>query len=139
MVSLAPPLKACLEIQLHIENGKSVSQSTQNYVQNHLSDPFAKELGLWLFEEKRGKSPPENKKLYRRMLIEILKRGLNGEPILESLQELEKELIEACKNDLDQKLIKLPYMSLIPLLLFQFPALFLILVGPLFLQLLEIL
>ena len=139
MVSLAPPLQAALEIRLHIENGGSVSRAVKSYAQSRPEDSFAKELGLWLFAEETGavfnmqtlKSP------FRKYLIEILKRGLRGEPILEALGEYERDLVEICKEDLEKHLQKLPFISLIPLLLFEFPALLIILIGPLLLNLLS--
>ena len=139
MVSLAPPLQAVLEIRLYIENGKSVSQAIKTYVQSALEDSFAKELGLWLFAEETGGSfnTKTLKSIYRKYLLDILKRGLNGEPILEMLEEYEKDLIEICKEDLEKHLQKLPFIALIPLLLFEFPALLLLLVGPLLLNLLS--
>ena len=133
MVSLAPPLQAVLEIQLHLESGQSVAEAIRSYVKTLPEESFAKELGFFLFTEERGgdfeiqklKSP------YRKHLIELLKRGLQGEPILEGLEELEKDLIEAAKQELEIHLQKLPFLCLIPLLLFEFPALLLLLIGPL--------
>ena len=139
MVSLAPPLQAVLEIRLHIESGLSVSRAVKVYVQSSPEDSFAKELGLWLFaEETGGTFNLQNlKSLYRKHLMDILKRGLKGEPILEILEEYEKDLVEICKEDLEKHLQKLPFISLVPLLLFEFPALLIILIGPLFLNLLS--
>lgn len=139
MVSLAPPLQATLEIRLHIESGQSVSQAIKTYIQSALEDPFAKELGLWLFAEETGGSFNTHalKSIYRKHLMDILKRGLKGEPILKILEEYERDLIEICKEDLEKHLQKLPFISLIPLLLFEFPALLIILIGPLLLNLLS--
>ena len=141
MVSLAPPLQAVLEIRLHIESGQSVSQAIKTYIQSTLEDPFAKELGLWLFAEETGRffNTQTLKSIYRKHLIDILKRGLRGEPVLKILEEYEKDLIEICKEDLEKHLQKLPFISLIPLLLFEFPALLIILIGPLLLNLLSVL
>ena len=139
MVSLAPPLQAVLEIRLYIESGKSVSQSIKSYVQSSLTDPFAKELGLWLFAEETGGvfNTQTLKSIYRKHLMDILRRGLKGEPILELLEDYEKDLIEICKEDLEKHLQKLPFVTLIPLLLFEFPALLILLIGPLLLNLLS--
>ena len=56
MVCLAPPLKAVLEIRLQIENGVSVPQAIRVYSQRNLDEPFAKELGFWLFTKETGKN-----------------------------------------------------------------------------------
>ena len=58
---------------------------------------------------------------------------------MEYLKDLEKEIMEVCKEDLEKHLEKLPYICLIPLMLFQFPAFLLLLIGPLVLNLLHIL
>ena len=139
MVGLAPPLKAVLEVRLQIENGVSVPQSVRIYAQRNLHDSFAKELGFWLFAKETGKNYDEKafNTFYRRRLIDLLNYGLKGEPILEALIDLEKDLIFITNEDLEQHLQKLPLISLIPLMLFEFPAFFLLLVGPLLLNLLS--
>lgn len=139
MVSLASPLQATLEIRLHIENGQSVSQAIKTYIQSAPEDPFAKELGLWLFAEETGGSfnTKTLKSVHRKHLMDILKRGLRGEPVLEILEDYEKDLVEICKEDLDKHLQKLPFIALIPLLLFELPALLILLIGPLLLNLLS--
>ena len=139
MVSLASHLQAALEIRLHIENGQSLSQAVKSYIQSALEDPFSKELGLWLFAEETGGifNTKNLKSVYRKHLMDILKRGLKGEPVLEILEEYEKDLVEICKEDLDRHLQKLPFIALIPLLLFEFPALLILLIGPLLLNLLS--
>ena len=139
MVYLAPPLRAVLEIRLQIENGVSVSQAIKLYTQRNTEDIFAKELAYWLFSKETGKNYSSEifNKPYRKHLIELLKRGLNGEPILEALCDFEEDLAFAVHEDLEQYLQKLPFITLIPLLLFEFPAFFLLLAGPLVLDLLS--
>ena len=139
MVCLAPPLQAVLEIRLLIENGNSVSQSIRLYSQRKEQEDFAKELGVWLFAQSAGKKY-ENKifnTFYRKRLLEILNQGLKGSAILSALSELEEELIFISYEDLEQHIQKLPLISLIPLMLFEFPAFFLLLAGPLLLNLLS--
>ena len=139
MVCLAPPLKAVLEIRLQMENGVSVPQAVRVYSQRNLEEPFAKKLGLWLFAKETGKSYDEKAfdTFYRRRLVDLLNYGLRGESILEALCDLEKDLIFITNENLEQHLQKLPLVSLIPLMLFEFPAFFLLLVGPLLLNLLS--
>lgn len=141
MVSIAPPLKAALELRLQIENGISVAESIRNFSRKHIDDSFAKELGHWLFLKETGQKQEIKsvEKLYRQSLLDILSRGLEGEPILENLKDLEQDLCIAADEDLEKYLQKLPFISLIPLLLFQFPAFIFLLLGPLVLDLLSIL
>ena len=138
MVCLAPPLQAVLEIRLLIENGHSVSQSIRLYSQRNQEDDLAKELGAWLFSQTAGKKY-ENKifnTFYRRRFLEVLSHGLTGTAILSALSDLEEDLIFIANEDLEQHIQKLPLISLIPLMLFEFPAFFLLLAGPLLLNLL---
>lgn len=137
MVPLA--LKAILEIRLQMENGISIAQSVKNYVECYPADEFAKDLSLWLFARENGKKFEKKLGFYRTTLLEILDRGLNGDPIMEYLKDLEKEIMEVCKEDMEKHLEKLPYICLVPLMLFQFPAFLLLLIGPLVLNLLNIL
>ena len=139
MVPLAPPLKAVLEIRLQMENGISIAQSVKKYIQNNLQDEFAKELSLWLFARETGQKFEKKLRFHRKILIEILSRGLRGDPIMEYLRDFEKEIIEICKEDLERHLERLPYICLVPLMLFQFPALLILLIGPLVLNLFNIL
>ena len=139
MVCLAPPLQAVLEIRLLIENGNSIPQAIRMYSQRNGENDFAKELGSWLFSQTAGKKY-ENKifnTFYRKRLLEILSQGLKGSAILPALSDLEEELIFISNEDLEQHIQKLPLISLIPLMLFEFPAFFLLLTGPLLLNLLQ--
>lgn len=139
MVPLAPPLKAVLEIRLQMENGISILQSVKNYTSRETLDEFAKELSLWLFARKTGQRFEKPLKFYRKTLIEILDRGLTGDPIMEYLKDFEIELVEICKEDLEKHLEKLPYVCLAPLMLFQLPSFLLLLIGPLVRNLLTVL
>ena len=139
MVDLAPPLKAVLEIRLLIENGNSVAQSIKLYAKANSEDLFAKELGVWLFAQSTGRQY-ENKifnTFYRKRLLEVLSSGLKGEPILKALCSLEEDLIFISQEFLEEHIQKLPLMALFPLMLFQFPSFFLLLIGPLLLNLLS--
>ena len=159
MVPLAPPLRAALEIRLEIENGVSVSQAIRSFSRRALDDSFAKELGLWLFAYETGqglkwppgpdKAPRKKRQLwpqpqkpafkspYRRQLVDILARGLRGEPVLDALTDLEQDLKLATEEDLERHLQKLPFISLIPLMVLELPAFLLLLAGPLVLDLLS--
>ena len=139
MVYLAPPLKALLEIRLQIEHGVSVPQAIRVYVQRYKEDSFSKELAFWLFAKEAGKNYSKEvfNTPYRKHLLELLSRGLRGEPILSALSDFEQNLIFASYEDMEQYLQKLPFLSLIPLMLFAFPAFFLLLAGPLLLDLLS--
>ena len=139
MVCLAPPLKAVLEIRLQIEYGVSVPQAIRAYAQRNKDELFSKELAFWLFAKEAGKNYHKDifNRPYRKHLLELLSRGLKGEPILSALIDFEQDLIFASSEDMEQYLQKLPFISLIPLMIFAFPAFFLLLAGPLILDLLS--
>ena len=131
MDCLAPPLNAVLHIQLQIKNGLSVRSAIQSYVKNFPECSFSAQVGLWLFCLSTGKSfPLPVNKSYRNTLLNILHRGLKGAPILCLLQELEEELKIVTLQDLERQIQTLPFISLVPLFLFQVPAVFLLLLAP---------
>lgn len=138
MEYLAPPLKMLLHVQLKIKSGISVQSAIQSYVQDNLDCPLAKQTEFWLFCHQTGKTfntKELSKKIYRRALIDIFERGLKGEPILSILQEFQEELKDISKQNLDQQIQKLPFLTLIPLFVFQVPAFLLLLLGPILLNL----
>jgi hypothetical protein len=64
-------------------------------------------------------------------LREYISRGLRGEPILTALKEYQLELIAQIDFEIDRQSALLPIKALVPLLLFQFPALLILAFGPL--------
>ena len=139
MDSLAPPLKALLQIKLKIQTGISVRESIREYIQETPACELTKDIAAWFFQMEAGQeaSLQPFQRTYRKMLIEILTRGLQGEPILKSMEALEEEMIEASITDMENQLQKLPLMTMIPLLCLQLPAFLLLVFGPLLLRLLQ--
>ena len=138
MEYLAPPLNAVLQIQLNIKAGLSVRSAIQIYTQDFPDCPFAKQLEFWKFQLETGQTyndPSVSKKNYRKALLKIFERGLKGEPILKFLQDFQEELTNVCLQELDHQVQRLPFLTLIPLFIFQVPAFFLLLLGPLILEL----
>lgn len=68
---------------------------------------------------------------HQRVLFDLLYQSVQGKSIFEPIQSLEQEMREASISELDTHLGKLPYKLMIPLLLLQFPALLLLILGPL--------
>ncbi|MDE0151503.1 MAG: hypothetical protein OXK80_03260 [Bdellovibrionales bacterium] len=140
MDSLAPPLRALLSIKLKIQSGISTRESIREYVKEALDCSFAQDLSLWLFQmesENNEISPKIFTHPFRKMLVEILTQGLEGEQILKSLEILENEMITASHRDLDNQLQKLPFILMMPLLFLQLPAFLLLIFGPLLSKLLS--
>ena len=68
--------------------------------------------------------------VYARALWDLVDRGLAGEPISSALLALHDEVARAARAELELHVATLPFKMLIPLLLFQFPAHLLLLLGP---------
>ncbi len=156
MEGLAPPLEALICLRYEIEKGNSVKSALKNYLATksfvraqsrfRLLHWRAKEpsLHIKLSQLLRAYEAGENfpifaveKKPHRMALMNVLSRGLKGEPIHTYLLQLEEELREACEEDLETHIATLPVKMLFPLLLLQFPAFLLLLLGPLMMQILN--
>ena len=139
MDSLAPPLRALLNIKLKIRTGISIREAIKEYGQEACDCDFAKNLSLWLFhKESEQEQKIQFTHNYRKLLVEVLERGLQGEQILDALDTLEEEVINASNHDLETQLQKLPFIVFIPLFFLQLPALLLLIFYPLVSKLLYV-
>lgn len=134
MVHIAPPLQLISYVKRAIETGQSARSGVVTFVRSERSN-FAKDVSKWLAHLDQGiETAPLlllQRSQYRRSLLELLERGLRGESIYVYLCQLELETIEACEDEIQRKLSKLPFLLLGPLLLMQFPAFLMLLFGPL--------
>lgn len=134
MESIAPPLALLFCVKRSLEKGKPVRHGVLNYIRQNGGD-FSGHVTQWLGLIHQGKDTREFTQsigsFHRRILLQILERGLRGEPVYNTLLQLENELVEACQDELSDKIARLPFILLIPLLLFQFPAFLMLLFGPL--------
>lgn len=133
MESLAAPLELALELQGSLEKGESLRLGIKNYLSKNRS-PFANEFQIWFLRYERG-VPVEigsewNKNAYRRTLLQTIKAGLEGQSIHEPLSALVEELFSASIDELEEEVRLRPVKLLIPVLVFQFPAYLLLLLGP---------
>lgn len=134
MESLAPPLKLCFEVRLAMECGHALPTALRQILPS-IEIEFRQDVIrlLYYFEQHgdvRGVAF-ESTSLYRKSLLAILSAGLMREPIGQRLQDLESELAFACEEQIDEFVAALPLKGLIPTLLVQFPAFFILLFGPL--------
>jgi hypothetical protein len=140
MEGLAPPFQLLIHVRRQIERGLSLKGGIISYLKT-TEDDFSPKVSYWLslVEKKEATGPFLNQieSVYRKELLRILERGLAGAPILHILRLFEEEVILACENEIQNKLTDLPYLAMIPLLLLQFPAFLLLLLGPLLIQLLD--
>lgn len=134
MESIAPPLALLMCVKRSIEKGYSVKMGVLQYIKV-FDDEFAVVVTRWLGLLQQGQEPHvvlrAVSSIHRRTLLHVLERGLRGEAIHTVLLQLEGEMIEACHDEITNKIAKLPFIMLVPLLLFQFPAFLLLLFGPL--------
>ncbi len=139
MDTLAPPLKALLQIKLKIQTGLSTRESIREYVKESINCDFAQKIEHWLFQLESQETPHLSlfQTPHQKMLIEVLTRGLNGDEILQSLGVLEDEMLEFSHLELNKQLKTLPLKTMIPLLFLQLPAFLLLFFGPLLIKLLN--
>ncbi len=130
MEDLTPPLlHAVREVRWHMNSGKAMKESLQCYLDGTL-DSFSLELRRnWILKQKGG-SIPQLRSHLAQSFWNLVERGLAGQPAHEALGVLEIEVERAAERELDEHLAALPFKVLIPLLLFQFPAYLLLLLGP---------
>lgn len=134
MEDLAPPLKLILYIKRAIESGKSVKEGVRCYL-TEVQDGFSPVVNEWLFAADRDLATDlildKLSSSHRKSLLRLLERGLKKDSIYQQLLIIEQEVIQACQDEIEEKLTKLPYILMIPVLFFQFPALLLLILGPL--------
>ena len=140
MESLNPTLKLLWQVKKSIEKGSSVRSGIKTYLQNE-TDEWKKSLNLWMIRLEQGSGVDDivqsQKSPYRRQLLIVLEKGLKGEAILPILTQLEKETQEKVEMDLEEYTAKVPYILLLPLCLFLFPACLILMLGPFILQLMQ--
>lgn len=134
MEGLAPPLELLIVVKSSLECGESVRTGVSKYIGSNKSD-FAQTVSRWLFAfDQNGKHQEILRSIpssHRQATLRVLEQGLMGQSIMPTLVELEKEIDYACKREIEEFIALLPIKLLVPLLLFQFPAYLILLLGPL--------
>ena len=134
MEDLAPPLDLLLQVKRSIEKGQTVRQGILSYLKRS-NDDFTPVVTQWMALLQQGQEPAKSlvhlSSMHRKALLQLLERALRGDPVYQMLQQLEEEIISACHAEIDDKVARLPFILLIPLLLLQFPAFLMLLFGPL--------
>ena len=134
MDGLAPPLAALMQVRWEMENGCSIREALRAYLGEGGNDAFMRTVRAWTVRKSHGQPCADLlhavRSPYRRALLDLLERGWEGEPILEALDALEEEIREASQSEMDHFVASLPFRAMLPLLLLQFPAYLLLLLGP---------
>lgn len=135
MEDIAPPLELILTVKSSIEKGKSIQDGIKRYLATHTRQEFRSDVLRWFLLIDRQLPAHEFtatiKSVYRRQLLQLLEKGIKKEPIYNQILILEQEIYHASEREIQEKLIKLPYLVMIPVLFFQFPALLTVIFGPL--------
>lgn len=127
MEDLAPLLRFIVQTRLRMEQGESLRTAIKCFLQETKTD-FHPQLVQLLAS---GQVKSISGSPLRLSLYALLARGLTGESILPALISLEQEAKDICEDQIQKYVAALPIKLLIPLLLFQFPAFLLLLLGPL--------
>lgn len=124
------------KVKFKMATGHSVRSSILESCKT-LENSFEQKLFLWA---QRYPHPfPDSIALTSTQVVvmNLLNEGLKGKPIYEPLKELEMDVRDALLVEIQEHIDKLPFLSLIPMLFFIGPSLFLILVGPLLYALIQ--
>ncbi len=135
MENLIPPLlRALREVKWLMNSGKSMNEAFQIYLERTNDDLASRLRKLWILKNQAIRVNPLSEKLptyFQRAFWQLVERGCRGEPTLDALTALEYEVERAAQSELDDHIAVLPLKMLLPLLLFQFPAYLILLLGPL--------
>jgi len=139
MEGLAPILRCVLEVRFALENGESVRAGLVRALSG-ATDRFSLDLQRWLFAWDQGQMENQEDHAetpYQRNLVSLLGHGLRGNSIRPQLLDLEGEVEQACNEQIDDFIRMLPMKMTIPVLLLQFPAFLILLLGPMVSELLK--
>lgn len=140
MVGLDPNLKLLGYIRLSLARGQSLKASISRYCTDN-TGRLAKQLAGLLISYQQNKTEYgllDTVSQERRLVLDIIWRGLKGETILKHLPQLEFELELKSHERLDHFLKTLPIKVLLVVILFHFPALLILSLIPILNQLLEV-
>lgn len=133
MENLTPPLlHAIREVRWAMQTGKAIKEAVQMYLSGAQNDLAAQLREFWVRKWQSGAREPFTfANHYRQAFWDLIERGCAGQPVMEGLTALESEVERAAQAEVDAHLAALPFKVLFPLLLFQFPAYLILLLGPL--------
>lgn len=118
---------------LEIESGRSIYSGLSKYkykrgfVDSYLEFQIWKR---WFEQSKDQNSEPHFSYPLTQNYFVLIKEGLSGAPILDKLKTFESEVLEHIELQLQIQLNRLPYLLMIPLMLFIFPSYLILMLGP---------
>ncbi|MBX9769263.1 MAG: hypothetical protein K2X47_18445 [Bdellovibrionales bacterium] len=145
MEDLVPPSLICIrDVRQSLEDGVSVKVGVETFLARGLHSQFRLHLLQWwgaLFQKTSqnvATSTPQLHPLHE-LFFELLERGLRGDAIASSLERLEEEILKVAEDAVQKELDLMPFRLMVPSLLFFFPALMSLLLGPLMAEILDVL
>ncbi|AGH96717.1 hypothetical protein [Pseudobdellovibrio exovorus] len=137
MENISPSLLLLWDVKRSLAKGHSVAQGVRQFLLR--DDVGSKDSDFIVCVEQWWVSQNNpsflfNKtslSLHRQYLLELLEAGLRGQSISAALNNLESELILSCEGEMQERLMRLPLLSLLPLLFLIFPSLMIVLISPL--------
>ncbi|MCB0393176.1 MAG: type II secretion system F family protein [Bdellovibrionales bacterium] len=137
MEDLAPTLKILFEVELALASGESVRTVLNS--PEILETATGRALRRWYATfERTGKFERAalSTKQEKAMIL-LFKLGLQGRSIVEELNSLQEECWEESRNQILKFAELLPFKLLFPIALFVFPALMMMILGPILSQILN--
>lgn len=133
MEDITPTLILLWDVKRAIERGQSIRVGVQNFIERTQKNQFKEQVRLWWMSQTGAQVVFDSSKMSmsRKHLLEILELGLRGLTILETLKSYEQELIFRCEDEIQKHIARLPMILMIPLMGLIFPAMILLLLGPL--------
>lgn len=132
MENLTPTLILLWDVKRSIQKGKSVRFGAELFVKRRLQHRFYQNFCNWFVA--RNLNCAANKDAFnylQRQLIDLIELGMNGESVLIHLNQLEKEVLRNCEEEVNEYIAGLPLKALVPLVCCLFPSMFLLLLVPL--------
>lgn len=137
MDHLASPYMFVENLRYSLESGESLMVVIKRYIKTK-RDPFALTLEEWAIVAQMERYQPgqfqKSLPLYRKTIFDLLDLARSGVSIIDPLKAMEKEMIQICEHDLGRHLDKLPFKLMLPMLFMQFPAVLMLIIGPLLIQ-----
>ncbi|OFZ28419.1 MAG: hypothetical protein A2622_04785 [Bdellovibrionales bacterium RIFCSPHIGHO2_01_FULL_40_29] len=133
MENITPTMLLLWDVKRSLEKGFSVSKGIKTFIDRDLAHPFVQEVRKWhiLLQTDPETRPALKLAPSKRHLLALLEQGLRGQTILEALLSYEAELLLSCEEEIQRHIAKLPLLLLVPLMGLIFPALMILLIGPL--------
>ncbi len=132
MENITPTLVLVWDVKRSLEKGQSVATGIRIFIERDIHHEFSYFVKKWYlhFQSEKEMMNSQHLNSTRRHLLSLLKYGLQGQTILESLKSYETELILSCEDEIQNHVARLPLLLLLPLMGLIFPALMMLLIWP---------